>query len=52
MSPILAMPVSHYGKYYWRSLVYSWNSMTPAQYAIILISVALFGWILMKSGSR
>lgn len=29
-----------------------WRHMTPTKYTIILLSIGLFGWILMRRGVR
>lgn len=29
-----------------------WRGMTPMQYGSLLIGVAFFGWLLMKSGAK
>jgi hypothetical protein len=52
MSVVLANAVTRYAKFYAQYATSAWTNMTPSQYGIILISVAVFGWILMKSGSR
>lgn len=30
----------------------AWHNLTPAQYGALLIGVAFFGWLLMKSTGR
>jgi hypothetical protein len=52
MPLLLANSVTRYAKYYSEYASNAWTNMTPPQYGIVLISVAVFGWILMKSGSR
>jgi hypothetical protein len=52
MSLIIASAVSRYAKFYSQYASNAWANMTPAQYGVVLISVAVFGWILMKSGSK
>jgi hypothetical protein len=52
MSPILANWATRYGRYYVRYAEDRWNNMTPIEYGSVLILVALFGWLLMKSQRR
>ncbi|HVJ69277.1 MAG TPA: hypothetical protein VM510_14920 [Caulifigura sp.] len=52
MSPLLASSISRYAAFYKQYAASVWTNMTPSQYGVMLISVAVFGWILMKSGSR
>ncbi len=52
MSLILASAVGRYAKFYSQYAASAWANMTPSQYGIILIAVAVFGWLLMKSGGR
>ena len=33
-------------------LGWHWAHMTPAKYTILLISIGVFGWILMRNGVR
>ena len=33
-------------------LSYHWAHMTPAKYTILLVSIGVFGWILMRNGVR
>jgi len=52
MPLLLANAVTRYAKFYSQYAANAWANMTPPQYGIVLISVAVFGWILMKSGTR
>jgi hypothetical protein len=52
MSLVLAGVISRYYRFYTRYAADAWNNMTPMQYGTVLILVAAFGWILMKSGKR
>jgi hypothetical protein len=52
MTLLLASAVGRYARYYMQFASNAWTNMTPQQYGIILVSVAFFGWVLMKSGSR
>ena len=51
MTLLLASAVGRYARYYVQFASNAWTNMTPQQYGIILVSVAFFGWVLMKSGS-
>lgn len=44
--------ISDYFYFYERFLLQSWHNMTPAQYGCLLISIAVAGWLMMKSGGR
>lgn len=44
--------VGRYLDFYCRYAADKWNNLTPMQYGSLLISVGVFGWILMKSGRR
>ncbi len=37
-----------YGQYFQQQ----WHHMTPMKYGTLLISIGVFGWILMKNGSK
>jgi hypothetical protein len=52
MPLVLANAVTRYAKFYAQYASSAWANMTPTQYGIILVSVAVFGWLLMKSGAR
>ena len=52
MPALLANVVTRYAKFYSQYAANAWVNMTPSQYGLILISVAVFGWLLMKSGAR
>jgi hypothetical protein len=52
MPLLLASAVTRYANFYSQYAANAWANMTPSQYGIILVSVAVFGWILMKSGAR
>jgi hypothetical protein len=52
MSPILANWATRYGRYYVRYASDWWNNMSPIEYGTVLIMVAIFGWLLMKSQRR
>lgn len=52
MSLLLASAIGRYATFYSQYATDAWINMTPSQYGVVLISVAFFGWILMKSGNR
>jgi len=37
-----------YGKYFSDQ----WTNLNPVRYGLLLIGVAFFGWLLMKSGNK
>ncbi|MBI3862124.1 MAG: hypothetical protein HY290_09540 [Planctomycetia bacterium] len=39
-------------EFYKQYLAGAWANMTPMQYGYLLVSIAVTGWALMKSGSR
>lgn len=41
-----------YHAFYERFFSEQWNHMTPVKYGTLLIGVAIFGWVLMKSGNK
>jgi len=44
--------VNDYLYYYERFLMKSWHNMTPMQYGYLLVTIAVVGWIMMKSQGR
>lgn len=44
--------INYYMLYYQRAAASAWYNMTPAQYGYVLIGIAIFGYILMKSGNK
>jgi hypothetical protein len=44
--------VNYYLRFYRDYALERWNEMTPMQYGLLLISIAVFGWLLMKSGIK
>lgn len=44
--------VTEYVKFYGDYGQQLWRGMTPLQYGGLLIGVAFFGWLLMKSGTK
>lgn len=49
---ILLADLMYYLRYYRRYAERRWDQMTPMEYGILLISVGVFGFILMKNASR
>ena len=52
MSSIFAMSFSGYMRFYGDFLVQQWHDLTPVKYGILLIGIGIFGWFLMKSGTK
>jgi len=44
--------VSSYLVIYKRSAVSAWDNLTPQGYAIVLITIAIGGWIMMRSNLK
>lgn len=44
--------MQEYGNFYVHFLQQQWHNMTPMRYGILLISIGVFGFLLMKSGAR
>lgn len=42
----------YYMDYYRGFLASTWDHMTPMQYGTLLISIGVFGWILMKTSFK
>jgi len=42
---------SYFG-FYQKYLLDHWHHMNPEKYGILLISIGVFGWLLMKNCSR
>jgi hypothetical protein len=41
-----------YYAFYGRFFSDQWTGLNPVRYGILLISVGIFGWLLMKSGNK
>ena len=52
MAWIVAMSFSGYMQFYRDFLVKQWRDMSPVGYGMLLLSIGLFGWLLMKSGTK
>ena len=48
----MMLTASSYGEFYCKFLRNEWSHMTPMKYGVILIGIGVFGWLLMKSGSK
>ena len=48
----LVTTYSSYMEFYRGFLLDHWRHMTPMKYGILLISIGVFGWIMMKSGAK
>ncbi len=44
--------LSSYLEYYSQFLSNSWRNLSPMEYAGLLIFIAFFGWVLMKSNLK
>jgi hypothetical protein len=44
--------VQYYLRFYRNYALDRWDSLTPMQYGVLLISIGVFGWILMKNASH
>ena len=44
--------LSYYVRYYGNFLAKQWHNMTPMGYGSLLLCIGLFGYILMKSGTK
>lgn len=52
MSGLLAMAFSEYMDFYYTYLMKQWNHMTPGKFVFILITVAVVGFIMMRSSTK
>lgn len=44
--------VEYYQRVYADLFMQYWNALTPTQYGVILITISVIGYLLMKSGAR
>ncbi len=44
--------ITFYLNFYQDFIIQQWNNMTPMKYGSLLICIAIFGFLLMKSGTR
>ncbi|MCA9024507.1 MAG: hypothetical protein KDA86_04765 [Planctomycetaceae bacterium] len=42
----------YYMRWYRDFFVDGWNDMGPSEYGMLLLSIGVFGWILMKNSVR
>jgi hypothetical protein len=52
MSALLAMAFGEYMEFYRTYLMKQWNHMTPGKFVFILITVAVIGFIMMRSSTK
>jgi hypothetical protein len=52
MIETITLTASSYWEFYCKFLRNEWHHMTPMKYGFILIGIGVFGWLLMKSGSK
>lgn len=52
MKIILASVIAEYLDFYYRFAAKQWANMTPTKYGILLISIGLVGWLMMKSNNK
>lgn len=48
----VTMTAREYSAFYVRYFQSQWSHMTPMKYGVILISIGVFGWLLMKSSIK
>ena len=48
----LVESVQYHWRYYCDYLLFKWNHISPMEYGILLISVGVFGYLLMRSASK
>jgi hypothetical protein len=41
-----------YMRFYKKYALDSWTDMGPSEYGVLLLSIGVFGWLLMKNGTR
>ena len=44
--------VSRYVHFYQKFLTQKWDNLTPMQYGTMIIVIAVFGWVLMRSARK
>lgn len=44
--------ISEYFRYYRKFLLQSWDNVGPQEYVILLVSVGVTGWYLMRKAAR
>ncbi|MDA0832267.1 MAG: hypothetical protein O2955_21535 [Planctomycetota bacterium] len=48
----IVFTVSEHIRFYGQFAHEQWRGLTPMKYGSLLIGVAFFGWLLMKSGAK
>lgn len=48
----LYLAIRHHGMVYRNFFLDQWRDLNPVTYAIVLVCVMVFGWLLMKSNPR
>ena len=52
MSTLLAMSFGEYMEFYRCFFMQQWNHMTPAKFTTMLVTVAIVGFLMMRSGTK
>jgi hypothetical protein len=52
MIETIVLYVNAYIEYYRQTFLSQWNGMSPLKYGGVLISIGVFGWLLMRSGPK
>lgn len=52
MIETIVLYVNSYLEYYRQTFLSEWNAMSPLKYGGVLISIGVFGWLLMRSGPK
>jgi hypothetical protein len=52
MSTLLAMAFGEYMEFYRSFLMQQWNHMTPTKFTLLLVAVAVAGFLMMRSGTK
>ncbi len=49
---LIAGTINRYLRFYERYLEKKWENLSPMDYGMILIFIAVMGWILMRNGMK
>ncbi|HUG93756.1 MAG TPA: hypothetical protein VML55_23205 [Planctomycetaceae bacterium] len=52
MAWVVALSFNGYVQYYRDFLLGQWRDMSPVGYGLLLVSIGVFGWLLMRSGTK
>lgn len=52
MAAILAMSFGEYMDFYYKFAIRQWNNLTPTSFSILLITVAVIGYLMMRSSTK